>query len=194
MPRSTGKLCLVFFMKVAILTAKKFLRPCRTGCLDNAMQIGIISDTHLKGVTKEFEEIYDEYLSDKDLILHAGDVVSLEIIDFLSSKDFHGVCGNMDSLEVRRRLPKKKVIDLCGFTIGITHGWGSPAGLEDRILPLFPDVDVIIYGHSHVATNHVREGILFLNPGTATGFSSSKVHSIALLELTETIHGKTIIL
>jgi len=54
---------------------------------DMQMKIGVLSDTHRGGVTKKFREIYDKYLSDKDLILHAGDVVSTEIVDFLSQKD-----------------------------------------------------------------------------------------------------------
>jgi putative phosphoesterase len=60
------------------------------------MKIGVLSDTHLNHVTNELKEIYDRYLSDTDLILHAGDIVSIEVVDFLSRNKFHGVHGNMD--------------------------------------------------------------------------------------------------
>ena len=158
------------------------------------MKIGVLSDTHLHRVTREFKEIYETYLSDKDVILHAGDVVSAELIDFLSIKHFHGVYGNMDPADVREVLPSKNVIELGAYRLGIIHGWGSSGDLEDRIRPEFQNVDVIVYGHSHRAVNHIRDGVLFFNPGTATGSTSSGVHSIGVLELDDGIHGEIITL
>jgi len=131
-------------------------------------------------------------LSDKDVILHAGDIVSTEIVDFLSRKEFHGVHGNMDPPEVKELLPSKKVIELGPYRLGLIHGWGPSAGLGDRIWSEFQRVDVIVYGHSHHAANHIREGVLLFNPGTATGFSSSGIHTIGVLELDDTIRGEII--
>ena len=48
------------------------------------IRIGVLADTHLRKVTREFTDLYDQYLSDKDLILHAGDVVCSEVVDFLN--------------------------------------------------------------------------------------------------------------
>lgn len=158
------------------------------------MKIGILSDTHLRGVTKEFREFYDKYLSDKDLVLHAGDFVSIEIVDFLSRKNFQGVHGNMDPVEVKEQLPAKKIVELESYRIGLIHGWGASDGLEDRIWKEFQNVDVIVYGHSHHAVNHMRDGVLFFNPGTASGYSSSGTHSMGVLELDNTIRGKIITL
>ena len=158
------------------------------------MMIGVISDTHLRGVSKGFREIYEKYLSDKDLILHAGDIVSTEVVDFLGRHSFQGVYGNMDPVEVKNRLDAKKIIELGPYRIGLIHGWGASAGLEDRIWTEFKNVDVIIYGHTHNAANHMREGVLIFNPGTATGYSLSGVHSIGVLELDHTIHGEIITL
>ncbi|MFO7601389.1 MAG: YfcE family phosphodiesterase [Candidatus Desulfacyla sp.] len=160
--------------------------------MKNSVKIGVLSDTHLHQVTEEFVEIYNHYLSDMDLVLHAGDVVSPDVIDFLNAKDFHGVSGNMDPEAVRQLLPEKKIIHSSGYKIGLIHGWGQSDGLEDRILPLFHNVDIIVYGHSHIASNHVKEGILFFNPGTATGYSASGEHSVGVLELGETARGEII--
>ena len=165
---------------------------CEPVSLDNAVKIGVLSDTHLRHVTEEFIAIYDKYLSDKDMILHAGDVVSPEIVAFFNAKAFHGVYGNMDPFEVKGFLPDKKVINLGGYSVGLIHGWGRSDDLEDRILPLFNGVDVIVYGHSHIAANHMRDGILFFNPGTATGYSSSGIHSIGVLELGDAVRGEII--
>lgn len=156
------------------------------------MKVGVLSDTHLHRVTKKFREIYDRYLSDTDIILHAGDVVSTELVDFLGRKNFHGVKGNMDPLDVQHLLPSTKVIEIGRFRLGLVHGWGASAGLEDRIRSKFDSVDVIVYGHSHQAVNHERDGILFFNPGTATGFSSVGLHTLGILSVGDHIHGKII--
>lgn len=158
------------------------------------IKIGVLSDTHLHRVTKELREIYDNYLSEKDVILHAGDVVSPEIIDFLSRKTFHGVHGNMDPSEIKELLPGKKIVELGQYRMGLIHGWGSSAGLEDRIWSEFYDVDVIVYGHSHHEVNRIREGVLLFNPGTATGYSSSSRHTIGMLELSDTIRWEIVTL
>ena len=156
-------------------------------------RIGILSDTHLNGVNDSLEEIYDQYLADKDIILHAGDFVSVEIVRFLSAKnEFHGVQGNMDPFDVREMLPPKKVIEVGLFKIGLMHGWGAKEGLENRLVNEFSDVDVIVYGHSHRPANHMKEGILFFNPGSVAGRSMMAPRSIGMLEIDEEIKGKII--
>ena len=156
------------------------------------MKIGVISDTHLNLVSREFVQIFEEYLADADMILHAGDIVSEKVVDFLADRNVHAVYGNMDPFEVQRRLPGKTIVEAGSYRIGLIHGWGPSAGLEDRIADEFTDVDAVVYGHSHMAANHLRDGVLYFNPGTATGYSSSGIHSIGVLELGDTISGRII--
>ena len=87
------------------------------------IKIGILSDTHLHRVTDDIRVIYDRYLSDMDVILHAGDYVSYDVVAFLDSGNFHGVCGNMDPVEIKERLPWKKVVEVGSRRIGLIHGW-----------------------------------------------------------------------
>jgi putative phosphoesterase len=155
-------------------------------------KIGILSDTHLQGVTRELEDIYEYYLSDVDIILHAGDFVSAEVVEFLSRKEFHGVHGNMDPVDVTKMLPKKKVIELGPLRLGLIHGSGPSAGLEDRIWAEFRKMDVIVYGHSHRAAKRMREGVLLFNPGTAVGYSYSQKNTLGFLEIGDTIKGTII--
>ncbi|MCP4666690.1 MAG: metallophosphoesterase [Deltaproteobacteria bacterium] len=156
------------------------------------IKIGVLSDTHLHEVTRELKEISKKQLADIDLILHAGDVVSREILDFLSKKTFHGVYGNMDPFEIRSALPRKKIVEVGAYRLGLIHGWGAASGLEDHIRSEFQGVDAIIYGHSHRPVNHVREGVLFFNPGTATGYSSEGRHTMGILEVGDTIRGEIV--
>lgn len=154
--------------------------------------IGVISDTHLRKVTEEFQEIYHRHLSDVDALLHAGDFVSMEMVSFMGHKDFYGVCGNMDPPEIRKMLPVKMVLEFGSYRIGLIHGWGAPEGLEERVWGEFPGVDAIVYGHSHLAANHTEGGTLLFNPGTATGYTAEGVHSIGRLTIDDKIRGEII--
>ncbi|MBW1721099.1 MAG: metallophosphoesterase family protein [Deltaproteobacteria bacterium] len=156
------------------------------------MKIGVISDTHLRKVTDAFRHLLERYFSDADVILHAGDFVSPEIVSFLSEWEFHGVHGNMDPPEIKQSLPSKKVLELEGVKIGLIHGWGAPEDLEERIWGEFGAVDVIVYGHSHRSANHLRGGTLFFNPGTAMGYALTGIHSVGILTVEDGIRGEII--
>ena len=134
----------------------------------------------------------DSHLSQVDMILHAGDFLSLDVVRFLSKRPFKGVHGNMDSPEIRETLPEKAVIEVGPWKVGLIHGWGPANGLEEKIRIEFQGVDVIVYGHAHRAANHTKEGVLLFNPGTATGYSHSGLNSVGVLEFGKTVKGEII--
>lgn len=97
------------------------------------MKILVISDTHIKDANiNDIKQIslprqLLEDLKSADLILHAGDLVELNIFEMLNKlKPTYIVSGNMDSKAVSERLPKKQVIQLDRFKIGLIHGQGPP--------------------------------------------------------------------
>jgi putative phosphoesterase len=157
-----------------------------------SMRIGILSDTHIHHVSRDFRDLLDGRFSQVDVVFHAGDYTSPAVVEYLRSKHFHGVYGNMDPMAVKAVLPEKKIVEIGGFRFGLIHGWGSPRGLEERVLAQFKEVDVVVYGHSHRAMNEVVEGVLLFNPGTASGFSASGVHTIGILECGNTVKGEII--
>ena len=157
-----------------------------------SMRIGVLSDTHIHQVSKDFRDLVDRHFSQADVLFHVGDYTSPVVVDYLASKNFHGVYGNMDPTTIRDVLPEKKIVEIGGFRLGLIHGWGSPRGLEERVLAQFSEVDVIVFGHSHRAMNEVVQGVLLFNPGTATGFSSSGEHTIGILECGDTVKGEII--
>jgi putative phosphoesterase len=184
---------LVFFFYILLYFSKFFVRqqlPLFTNSI--TMKIGVISDTHLKEVNSHLIEIYTNYFSDVDMIIHTGDLISGEIVDFLSQKPLNVVHGNMDNFDIKKKFPKKKILEVHGFRLGLIHGWGSPFGIEKRIRPEFDNIHAIIYGHSHKAVNHIDNGVIFFNPGTATGFSISGSHSIGILEVSDQIYSTII--
>ena len=131
------------------------------------LRVGVLSDTHARSLVEIRPELLDA-LSEVDLIVHAGDIVTRNVIDGLKGlKEVRAVRGNMDPPELRKLLPEKEVFTFNGKRIGVTHGAGEIPGIERRVRSMFGELDVIVYGHSHRALNEVIDGVLLFNPGTA---------------------------
>ena len=151
------------------------------------MKIGVVSDTHATSFA-QFPNRILTALAEVDLIIHAGDFVTKDVLDGLKRLgEVKAVQGNMDSDELKRILPEKELLLIEGKGIGIIHGWGSPYGIDDRVGKMFEDVNVnvIVYGHSHYSQNEIKKGILFFNPGQAR-------NSFGILTVGEQIRGEII--
>ncbi len=150
------------------------------------MKIAVISDTHSHSIENLAPRILLE-LRQADMIVHAGDAVTAELIEGLRrlGPPLKAVQGNMDAAELKRSLPVSDVFDVEGRKIGLIHGWGSPNGIEERVRTAFTDVDVIIFGHSHKPENAVIDGVLYFNPGDAR-------HSFGILDIGREISGRII--
>ncbi|MDP2643668.1 MAG: metallophosphoesterase family protein [Desulfobacterales bacterium] len=154
------------------------------------MKIGVISDTHLSEPSIKLNRLIQWVFKDVDLILHAGDLTRLKVLDAFFPKEVIAVSGNMDRLDVSSRLPVKEVVKFRQYRIGLIHGWGSPSGLEDRIVESFDNVHAIVYGHSHMPANHIKNGVLMFNPGAFSGsFLRKKESSVGILTIDEGITG-----
>ncbi len=148
------------------------------------MLLGVISDTHIPKVGRTIPGEVLERLAGVDLILHAGDLVSLEALEQLERiAPVEAVCGNMDWPEVRGVLPESKVLDLEGLKVGLTHGSGAPLGIEKRVLREFEGVDVVVFGHTHTALMEERKGVLLLNPGSPNDTRFHPKRSLILLRI-----------
>ena len=156
------------------------------------MKIGVISDTHLKQFPDYLGERITRHFENVDMILHAGDVVELSLLDFFSDKEVRLVAGNMDSWAIKESAPTKLVIPIEGFKVGLIHGWGSPTGIEGRIINEFDDIDVLVYGHTHNASSFTRGGVLYFNPGSPTDKHFAIDNTIGILEIGKRISPKII--
>jgi len=137
-------------------------------------RIGVLSDTHLRDFAPELARRLAEVFSGVEMILHAGDLVNLRILDLLEAPRVYAVCGNLVDSTVAMSLPRKLVVEVEGFKIGLIHGWGPPMGLAGRVAGEFQGVDVIVFGHSHRPLNARSSGVLMFNPGSAgKGFIGS---------------------
>jgi len=146
--------------------------------------VGIVSDTHLAGRPVP-EQVLDA-LRGADLILHAGDILEMQVLEqFSELAETLAVKGNMDHGDVIRALPESRVVEVEGFKIGMTHGYGPPMGMPRKVRRFFDDVDAIVFGHTHEPLIKNRDGILFFNPGSPTDKRFATVNTVGLLEVTD---------
>ena len=158
------------------------------------IKIGVISDTHMQRPTEELMALVDGPFQGAEMILHAGDMTELTILEPFSGKKVIAVCGNMDSAAVRQGLPGHRVFQAGPFRIGLVHGWGGPSGIEERIAREFEGVDCIVYGHTHQPSQRELEGVLFFNPGSFGGGLAMSPRSVGLLNLGGSISAEIIYL
>ena len=154
------------------------------------IRAGILSDTHLSKPNKEFIERVEQCFSECDVIIHAGDLVDISILDAFQGKIVHAVHGNCCPGSVRTALPSQYTFQLEDFTVGITHGNGLGHDIESALWDLFPEADCMIYGHTHQAVCHRIAGKLIINPGA---FQSSSKYGVpcsyAMLEVDKQLKG-----
>jgi hypothetical protein len=136
--------------------------------------VGIISDTH--GLLRP-EAV--KALRGVDHILHAGDVGDPSILDSLRAiAPVNAIRGNIDAHGPCSHLPATEVIDLCGHTFYMLHD-GQALDLD----PVAAGFAAVISGHSHRPLIEWRNGVLYLNPGSAGPRRFSLPVSLALLTI-----------
>lgn len=150
--------------------------------------IGVLSDTHLIEPDGWFRQKAAQCFAAADIILHAGDLTSLAVLDVFAGKTVHGVHGNMCSPKTRKVLPASSIITAGNFRLGLIHGAGYLYNIEDRLFDLFAPIDCIVYGHTHKAVCHRYGPTLMVNPGSFTGSGTYGVITVDGESLTAKIH------
>ena len=139
-----------------------------------ARKIGLISDTH--GLLRD-EAL--EALRETELILHAGDVGDSTILDRLRElAPVVAIRGNIDTADWARVLPESEVVQAGGATFYMLH--------DVKKLDLNPRAagfDVVVSGHSHKPGQSVKDGVLYINPGSAGPRRFSLPITVARMEL-----------
>jgi putative phosphoesterase len=120
-----------------------------------------------------------------DLILHAGDFVSLQFQEELAKlgPPLEGVAGNMDEPALKQALPKQRVVEVAGLRIGMLHDPGPRVGREARLAARFEDCAAVVYGHTHVPQIERFQHLWVLNPGSPTERRSAPTHAMIVLTI-----------
>ena len=156
------------------------------------MKIAVLSDSHTDSIDSLPSRILDE-LSGADLIVHAGDYTGTKLVEELRRRgNFKGVHGNMDPPEIKQQLPAVETVVVGGFRIGVNHPseGGMAFGIEERAGAKFRDVDAIIFGHTHRTKNEHRSGVLYFNPGSATGTFPATAKTFGIITVGKEMRGE----
>ncbi|MDQ3289129.1 MAG: metallophosphatase family protein [Pseudomonadota bacterium] len=121
-------------------------------------RIGVISDTH--GLLRPQAAAF---LQGADHILHGGDIGREEILHALAAiAPLTAIRGNVDTGEWAAAVPETRQVVLAGLRVHLLH--------DRRNLDIDPDaedIDIVVSGHSHRPLVEHRDGVLYLNPGSA---------------------------
>jgi putative phosphoesterase len=169
-------------------------------------RIGVVADTHVGEWVAELPGAVLDALAGVDVILHAGDITDLSVLDRLATvAPVVAVQGDHDRA-AGIVLPRARVVEVAGYRIGLTHGRrarpvelaGAIAsavlgravllGFNRALRRRFRDVDAIVFGHLHLPITRLDGGILYFSPGAlhnaerAPGFAAGGVSARAYLK------------
>ena len=143
------------------------------------MKIGIISDTH-----GHVPNAVHDALAGADHILHAGDVGPMEVIAELESiAPVNAVVGNTD---YSIQLPQTHVQSFVSQKFLVHHIVDLPVPSQlVRVAMADEQPNVVVFGHTHMPYNEHHDGVLFLNPGSASNPRGDSAPSVAIVECNE---------
>jgi putative phosphoesterase len=136
-----------------------------------ATRLLLISDTHVPARARRLPDAVWRAVDGADLVIHAGDWVDVATLDALDERAARlvGVAGNNDGAELHARLGEFARVELDGLRVGVVHETGPAAGRGARLDAAYDDLDVLVFGHSHIPWDTVTpRGIRLLNPGSPT--------------------------
>jgi putative phosphoesterase len=131
----------------------------------------LIADTHVPARARDLPARVWEEVATADVVIHAGDWMALELLDELESRSARLVAcwGNNDGPELRARLPERADVTLAGVRFTVVHETGAASGREARMSRLYPETEVLVFGHSHIPWDTTTQtGLRLLNPGSPT--------------------------
>lgn len=145
----------------------------------------VLADTHIRRTgTRRLPDAAYSHLEQADVILHAGDILVSEVLDELGGfAPVHAVLGNNDA-EFFGVLPETQSLEIDGVRIGMVHDSGPAPGRAGRMHRLFPDADVVVFGHSHIPWDDFGvDGQLLFNPGSPTERRSQPHRTLGTLDI-----------
>lgn len=152
----------------------------------------MISDTHLRRGDERLGLMLAKPFADAELVLHAGDLVDLAVLELFGGRQVWAVCGNADPLSVRQALPAEQVLDVQGFRLVMRHSLDFLPPRDRTLQERYGKVDCLICGHTHRPFRGYEGGMLCFNPGSATANRFLPFNTVGLLTIGETIEGEIV--
>jgi putative phosphoesterase len=151
------------------------------------MLIAAISDTHLPRGRRRIPDACLERLAEADLILHAGDIDTGEVLREIEAigPPVKAVYGNTDAPDLREALPEAlEVRTPDGARIAMVHDAGPSTRRLERMRKRFPEANAVVFGHSHIPLHEERDGFQIFNPGSPTDRRRQPRHTMGLARAT----------
>ncbi len=136
-----------------------------------SLSLVLTADTHLPRRATVLPADLLDAVRAADVVVHAGDWVDEATLDLLegSSRRLVACFGNNDGPGLRARLPEVARADLGGLRLGVVHETGQKLRREERVDATYDDLDVLVFGHSHIPWDTTTpRGVRLLNPGSPT--------------------------
>ncbi|MEO6503063.1 MAG: metallophosphoesterase family protein [Jatrophihabitantaceae bacterium] len=134
------------------------------------MRVAVLSDTHAPRYWKSCPPAVARVLEHVEVILHAGDVCTPDVLDELSEwAPVYAVRGNNDGPDVADwGAADTLTLELAGLPVAMTHDSGARIGRPARLRRWFPDARLVVFGHSHIPLSEEHDGQRIFNPGSPT--------------------------
>lgn len=134
------------------------------------MLVAVLSDTHAPRFWKKCPDRVAEQLDGVDLILHAGDVCTADVLTELQGwAPVRAVRGNNDGADIAAwgALDVQR-FELAGVRVAMIHDSGWAQGRGARLTRMFPGTDLVVFGHSHIPWDRSYGPLRAFNPGSPT--------------------------
>jgi hypothetical protein len=136
-----------------------------------AARLLMVADTHVPKRARELPAEVWRGVDAADVVFHAGDWVDERLLDEFEARACRlvAVWGNNDHGVLRDRLPEVARAQIGGIRFGVVHETGQARGREERCSATYGDLDVLVFGHSHIPWDTTTAtGLRLLNPGSPT--------------------------
>lgn len=146
----------------------------------------VLADTHLPTRAKALPDEVWRAVDEADGVVHAGDWVDEATLDALTARTplLLGCAGNNDGDALQARLPQVALAEVELLRLGVVHETGAAIGREGRMADRFPDLDVLVFGHSHIPWDSTSpNGLRLLNPGSPTDRRRQPHKTYAVLDI-----------
>jgi uncharacterized protein len=149
------------------------------------VRVVVLSDTHAPRRWRGCPPAVAEHLADADVILHAGDVCTADVLDELSAyAPVRAVLGNNDGADVAAwGAPEELRFELDGLPVAMVHDAGPATGRAGRMHCRFPDARLVVFGHSHIPLDEAAHGVRIFNPGSPTDRRRQPHGTLGILDI-----------
>ena len=149
------------------------------------MRVVVLSDTHSPRFWKGLPDAVARHLEGADLIVHAGDVCTADVLTALEQwAPVRAVMGNNDLPEVAQwGAPETLEMELAGLQVAMIHDSGPAAGRAARLRRRFPDAELVVFGHSHIPMDLTESGLRIVNPGSPTDKRRQPHRTLGVLQI-----------